>query len=39
MKSHSPNQAIDALADCVRDNVNMHAVAAMIDRPLPVSAT
>jgi adenosylcobyric acid synthase len=33
-KSRSPNEAIDALADCVRDSVDMTAIAAMIDRPL-----
>ena len=33
-KSISPTQAIDALADCVRDSVDMDAVAAMVDRSL-----
>jgi cobyric acid synthase len=37
-KKSSPDQAIDALADTVRDHVDLNAIAAMIDRPLTVSS-
>jgi adenosylcobyric acid synthase len=38
-KPSSPSQAIDMLADCIRDNVDMEAIAAMVDRPLTVAAS
>jgi len=37
-KSRSPNEAIDALADCVRDNVDMTAIAAMVGRTIRASS-
>jgi len=38
-KSSSPSVAIDALADCVRDSVDMNAIATMVGCPLTVSST
>jgi adenosylcobyric acid synthase len=37
-KPKSTNGAIDALADCIRDNVDLDAIGAMVDRPLTVRA-
>ena len=38
-KSTSPTRAIDMLADCVRDSIDMDAIAAMVDRSLTVPAS
>ena len=37
-KALSANEAIDALADCVRDSVDLDTIAAMVGRPLTVSS-